>query len=302
MPYHPLSGGHLSVISDALHQLPDGRWESEWDGKIYTVPREDIYRGIHFLNKNSSFSHHIIVAMDSHVHPQPSFLKEFPNVTIVHSSFVPTSESNPYHRLCAAYRDAIATVPDEEWICYGYTCDLICCKNWDWYIDQARQEYGNEYIYVPMFIERHEKMGTNLDYEIKGTTPTPYQIWVEWRAKVCCHALTWPASDQTYLTEDDFNEYLSIMRRGHEELGLPEVIGEKCGERTIGYYNCLCGKSKYFKDCFVMKGMGFDLEVDNLLYAKHGRIKGVVTRSAVYHPQSEFFTMPFLWKQSRGNG
>lgn len=298
MPHRPLTPGSLSAPNGPLIQEADGRWRLP-SGEVKGDVREDIERGISFLNKNSYFSHRILVAIDSDVFPQERWLSEFPNVRVVRSTYVPPpgTQPNAYCRLAAAYRDAVATVPDEEWVCEGYTSDLICAKDWDWYIAEAIKEYGEENVYTSMFVETHQQAGTHLEYEIKGTKPTPHQIWIEFREKVTCHSLTWPEPN-TSPTEDDFNEYIEIARRGHVELNIPEVIWENCGDRQIGYYNVMFMKAKYSRIAGfdVERGMGFDIGHDDALRDKARRMKGVVTDSYVYHPATEWFRLPFQWR------
>ncbi len=306
MPFRPLGKGSLTTPNGEWRQLADGRWQNP-AGEIQAPQRDDIERSIHFLRKNSRFQHKILVAIDNEIYPHPSFLAHCEGVEIIKSSYVPPLKSPdgqdpwswiPYTRLACAYRDAIATVPDDEWIFYGFTADLIAAKDWDFHIDQARQLYGDHHVYAAMFVEMKAKAGTNLDYEILGTTPTPHQIWIEFREKVCCHGLTWPIPAKGYSTEEDFNEYITIARRGQRELGVPKVIFERCGERAIGYYNCLAMQARYAKIAgFSMKGMGFDIEFDDNLRDKAGRMKGVVTDSYIYHPQiGDTVAAPFRWR------
>lgn len=300
VPHRPLSSGGLTTPPGPLIQETDGRWRIP-SGVVMEDIREDIYRAISFINKNSAFHHTILVAIDHDVFPQANWLAEFPNVRIVKSTFVPPENvpNPPYCRLAAAYRDAIETVPDMDWICYGFTSDLIVCARWDQYIWNAANKYGEDHVYVPMFIEMKGSAGSHMDYEITGLTPTPHQIWVEFREKICCHGLTWPQITKGYITEDDFNDYLAIMRRGREELGLPDVVFEPCGNRSVGYYNVLCMRAKYAKIAGfdVNKGMGFDIAFDDALRDKARRMKGVVVESGVYHPQGETFHTPFRWGQ-----
>ena len=298
VPHRPLSSGGLTTPPGPLVQEQDGRWRIP-SGALMEDIREDIYRTIHFINKNSAFQHTILVAIDHDVFPQDYWLKEFSNVKIVKSSFIPPADTPnpPYCRLAAAYRDAIATVPDMEWIFYGLTSDIIVCKNWDYYIRQAAQKYGEDHVYVACFVEMKQSAGSHMDREIKGEVPTPTRIWYEYREKICCHGLTWPEPNKDHLTEDDFDAYIEIARRGHEELGIPDVIFEPCGSRTWGYYNCMAMRAKYAKisGFDTQLGCGFDIKFDDGLRDRARRMKGVVTDAYCYHRQSEEYRIPFIW-------
>lgn len=293
MPYRPLVTGSLTGVPGPLYQLPDSRWQFPGGEPSFDY-REDVVRSVFFLNKNSVFKHKIIVAIDSDVFLNNSCFKEFPNVRIHKSDYkAPIDAANPpYLRICAAYRDAIDTVPDEDWICYGYTSDIICCNRWDLPIYEAIREFGDEYVYVPMFVEMKDGQGYTIG-NIKGINPTPEQIWVEFREKICCHGLTWPEPNKNYVTEEDFDRFIAIAK----DPKIPPTIIERCGDRTIGYYNVLCMKAKYARMAgFTLQGVGFDIKFDDDLRDKARRKKVVVTRSFVYHPQSETYRIPFLWK------
>lgn len=302
MPHRPLTAGSLTSPPGPLIQESDGRWRIP-SGATMDDVREDIHRGICLINKNSTFKHTIVVAIDHDVFPQPAWLSEYPNVRIVKSSFVPPEEASnpPYCRLAAAYRDAIATVPDMNWICYGFTSDLIVCKQWDQYIWNAAQTYSEDHVYVPLFAEMKTQAGTQMDREIKGETPTVENIFGLYRERICCHGITWPEPIKEYITEGDFDVYVAIVRQSHEKLGLPDVVFEPCGARTLGYYNVLCMRAKYARIAGfnVAQGMGFDLAFDDALRDRAKRMKGIVVDSVVYHPQSETYRIPFRWEPAR---
>lgn len=294
MPYRPLSFGSLNTPEGSLEQIDAETWRAE-NGIMMKNSRDDIYRAIHFLRKNSVEDHHIIVAIDSDVHPMSGWLSEYENLSIVQSSYVcpPGSSNPPYRRLCTAYESAVNSVPDGEWITYGYTCDLICCKRWDAPIMQAIGQYGDGYVFVPMFVEMKDGSGyASLPALIKGVDPTPQQIWVDWRQQITCHDLTWPETNADHLTEEDFDHFIARAN----EYGQPWVI-EPCGTRNYGYYNVMTMKAERARQAgFSNVGLGFDLAFDDALRDRAGMQKVVITNSYVYHPQSETYYIPFRWK------
>lgn len=293
MPYRPLSYGSLTGPVGSLEQIDNETWRTE-SGYIMRNFREDIYRAIYFLRKNSVENHHIIVAIDADVKILPGWLSEYENLTIAQSPYIcpPGTPNPPYNRLCAAYEHAINSVPDGEWITYGYTCDLICCKKWDEPIIQAIGQYGDGYVFVPMFVEMKDGQGYALPALIKGIDPTPQQIWVDWRQQITCHDLTWPEPNVDYITEDDFDRFIARAN----EYGQPWVI-ELCGARNYGYYNVMTMKAEKARQAgFDNIGMGFDLRFDNNLRDRVGIQKIVITTSFCYHRQSEEHHLPFRWK------
>lgn len=292
MPYRPLSAGSLTGPVGSLEQIDNETWRTE-SGYVMQNSREDIYRAIHFLRKNSVENHHIVVAIDSDMKILPGWLSEYENLTVVQSSYIcpPGTPNPPYNRLCAAYESAVNSVPDGEWITYGYTADLICCKGWDVPIMQAIQQYGENYVFVPMFVEMKDGSGYNIS-SIKGIDPTPQQIWVDWRQQITCHDLTWPEPNADHVTEDDFDRFIARAN----EYGQPWVI-EPCGARNFGYYDGLTMKAEKARQAgFSNIGLGFDLKFDDSLRDRVGAQKVVITTSFLYHPQSEWYRIPFRWK------
>lgn len=286
VPHRPLTRGHLTSGKGPLYQLPDGRWQEGEDTPVVENNyREDIHRGICFLRKNSVYNHKILVAIDSDVYPQDWWLKGYDNVNILKSCFTLSgNEEGPYQyfRLCEAYIAAIESLPDDEWICYGYTSDLICSKEWDRYITQAIEQGGDDKVYIPMFVETRGGGGNDeCCADIEGKEPTPELIWDHWRQNICCHALTYPTPTKGYITEEDFDNYIEIAGRAEKA-----NITEMCGERAFGYYDCMVMKNRYAKaalDSIRGKGFGFDLLYDNAL-GSMGLQKVVVTKSFVLHP------------------
>lgn len=278
VPYRPLSKGGLSTPMVEQHQLPDGRWNG-WGDELSEDNSEvrNINTTIKFLNKNSVYKHKIIVAIDSDIYPNKDFLKEFDNVTILKSPYIcKESVCPPYWRLNAAYKHVIDSIPDEEWLCHGYTADLICAKNWDEPIINAILQNGDNYVYVPMFIEAWEAYG---NIRLKGLEPTAERIWDDWRKNVSCHALTFPEPEKGFITEKDLDSY--IEKANERKMGL---IKEDCGKREYGYYNVMFMKAKYAKIAMRLIGHGFDIDFDDRLRDVLHITKIVVTNSFILHP------------------
>lgn len=297
VPHRPLTRGHLTSGREPTRQLPDGRWQEGEDNPVSENNyREDIHRGIYFLEKNSVYNHKILVAIDSDVYPQDWWLKEYDNVNILKSNFTLSGNEEgpyPYFRLCEAYIAAIESLPDDEWICYGYTSDLVCSKEWDKHIVQAIEQGGDDKVYVPMFIETRGGGGVECCANIEGAEITAERIWDHWRRHICCHALTYPTPTKGYITEEDFDNYIEIANQA----GKGNII-ERCGERAYGYYDVMIMKNRYAKSALYYirgKGFGFDLEFDNAL-GRAGLLKVVVTKSFVLHPW-----VPVEWEGEGGS-
>ncbi len=287
IPYRPLSRGSLSCPPKDIYQLPDGRWldddgEYRYGGHHRYGHIDELDRAIRFLNKNSYYRHNIIVAIDNDVHPNDKFLKEFDNVSVLKAKYIHKGEERlgSVYRENAAFKEAIESIPDEEWLCYSYISDLICCKDWDKPVIDTIKQYGEKYVYVPMFTEVRAGTGS---VTVSETETTPEKIWDEWRRTVCCHALTMPIPKKGYFTENDINNYIEIANRVNKG-----IITEKPGERIYGYYASLFMKAKYGKIAMRVMGPGFDLDFDNRLYSECNLMKKVITNSFVFHPFCEF--------------
>ena len=289
LAYRPLSRGGTATPGGEIRQLPDGRWKDvdgqyRFSGEYRYGGGDDLLRTIKFLNKNSHFKHNIIVAIDSDVYPNDTFLKEFDNVTVLKSEYVYKGEPgaiSPSYRANAVLIDGINSIPDDEWLCYAYASDLICAKDWDIHVIEAIKSYGDNYVYSPMFTEVRGGMGNVL---LRGVEPTPQLIWDEWRRTVCCHALTMPQPACGYFTEADMDNFIRIAN----EPVKPLHIIEKPGDRIYGYYAVLFMKAKHAKKAIRMIGPGFDTDFDNRLYSVCNLMKVIVTNSFVFHPFCPF--------------
>src|SRR3990167_10280894 len=258
IPYRPLCSGFMQSVGGELHQLPDGRWETQ-DGRfLYGGERrpgnekDELIRTISFINTNSRFRHNIIVAIDHNIYPQEGYLKQFDNVKIVKSKYVHQGSIQtltPF-QLNTALIEGISTIHDNEWACHCYLSDLICVRGWDEPLESAMQQYGDKYVYVPMFVEIRRGLHS---VTMMGMQATPHLIWEEWR-KLCCHSLLMPVPMKEYVTEDDINTYVKIINSG----GKPSVIVEKPGDRIYGYFNVVIAKAKFIKRALRLIGSTFD--------------------------------------------
>ncbi|MFA5037620.1 MAG: hypothetical protein WC479_10655, partial [Candidatus Izemoplasmatales bacterium] len=146
-----------------IRQLDSGKWQPDSYHLYWTEPQfenDELHRAIYYINKNSTLKHNIIVALDSDVYPNETWLKEYDNVRWVKSAWTVPPEYwektdkavIPLMRMAAADEAGINSVPDNEWVCYAYIEDAICAKNWDLPIVDAIHKYGEEYVYVPNFV------------------------------------------------------------------------------------------------------------------------------------------------------
>lgn len=290
IPYRPLTLGNRINPQIEIKQLENGKWNPKEPTPPYWLEpsygRQDLYRAIKYINKNSLFQHNIIIAIDDDIFPNDAFLKEFDNVRVIKSSYKidPSNYSDrgevPLTRMASANMTAIDTLADEDWMCLSFIEDLIPCKLWDKYIIDAIEQYGDGFIYVPMFVEAHG--GLHSDKPIKGLVATPDRIWNVWRREECCHALCLPEpADRKYITEKDFDDYIRIANEAH----MPLII-ERCGLRNYGYYGVMFMKAKIPKLIRLKIGYNFDLDFDNRLYSEGRYQKMVVTNSFILHPHS----------------
>jgi len=292
IPYRPLSYGSLRTPNGPIDQLPDGRWRDD-DGEYrysgyhrygakHDPEFDELIRAIKYLNKNSHFKHKIIVVVDSDVIPDGEYYKKFDNVIILKSRYQQEYRTKylAQNRNNAALIDGINSIPDEDWLCYGYIADLICGKDWDRpIIEQIKQrgEQAEQFVYVPMFTEIR---GGIADRVVRWSDLTPENIWVKWRQTICCHALTMPSPDREYFTEEDMDDFIKIANQYPK----PPVIIEKPGDRIYGYYAVMFMKAKFAKKAIRMEGPGYDTSFDNRLYTECNLMKAVVTNSYIFHP------------------
>src|SRR3990167_4330335 len=287
IPYRPLSREFMRTGEGPLHQLPDGRWKDVDGNYIFSgeyrkkdKEKDELVRAIKFLNKNSYVKHNIVVSVDDDVYPNEEYFKQFDNVLILRcTKHIYSPDYVPFFRANVAVIEGINSVPDEEWLCHGYLADLICAKHWDLPIIDAIQQYGENYVYVPMFVEIRSGYS---DIPLTGIDPTPRLIWEEWR-KLCCHSLLMPMPSKGYFTEDDIDYFINRSNEAGKT-----IIIERPGDRIYGYFNVLIMKSKFAKKAIRFIGPGCDTDFDARLYSECKLNKAVITRSYVFHPYCEF--------------
>lgn len=267
VPYRPSRGGMDAAPyteGQTFKQNPDGTWP--WT-------RGDIIdRTIHILRKNSVWKHDIVIAIDADMEYNKDWLKQYEGVSIFKTDYKsPVGKGASICRLNATVRDAVLSLPDDAFVCYSYISDLICGKNWDLYIDKAWQQFGDDKVYAPMWVEPKKPANITLTHD---------NIWHGWRKK-WCHSLTVPPlpPGRDVFTEADLDNWAKVAVE--KDPGSNWVILEKCGARRYGYFCALCLRNKKLKPIIksVPLGPGWDLKLDDSL----NMLKAVVTRSFVYH-------------------
>lgn len=268
MGYRPTERNEFKHFAN-LRQDRNGTWK--YDGGIVkeNFDRINIDTAIDFINKNSFFKHKIKILIDDDVYPNSDYFKKYTNIQFIKADKV--NVDTPLVRMAAAYSAGIASVPDDDWLCFGYISDVICCKNWDKYIVDAIKKYGEKYAYVPMWIEIK-----NLPEYVDRVTPD--LIWNKWREEICCHALSMPLPKKGFIEEGDLEKFAEIARAGKKG-----VIIEPCGKREYGYYAVTILKAKYAKKIGVRPMKGFDTDFDNRLWSILRFNKVIVIRSYVFH-------------------
>lgn len=288
LPYRPLTRGNRTAPDGDIYQAPDGRWLDTRDGQYkYSgetrgeKEKDDLIESIKYLNDHCYYKHIIIVIMDRDVYPNDTYLKEFDNVKILKTSYIHTGEKDGLTisncRMNTALFLGIHSIPDEEWLCFAYLSDTVCIKNWDKPIIDAIKEYGDEYVYVPMFVE------------VYGGLPeaTPDRIWNEWRKNICCHALRMPLPEKGYFTEKDMDDYIKIANEAKKG-----IIIERPGDRLYGIWASMFMKAKYAKKAMRMIAPKleppYDLDFDNRLWTECDLLKVIITNSFLFHCTAPF--------------
>lgn len=282
MPYRPYCHGDLSSPGGDLVQLEDDSWRNDAgiifkEGLEYEKHRVSIRQAIEALNRNSFYKHHIIVAMDADVYPNKSFLKKFENVSIIKAE-VKVSQKQYGLRLPFACKAAYDSLSGEGFLCHTYIADTICSKDWDKHIVEAIDRFGEDKVYVPIWVE-----GSHGTFqELVGIELTPDFIWKECVKKIASGAFFFPDPRRDYIQEEDFEHYIEVMKRGNRD-----CIIENCGGRIFGWLVCLCMKISYAKQVKLDIADGvhsIDTAFDGEL-GKLGLKKVVVTNSFIWHPQ-----------------
>ncbi len=291
LTYRPsfYSGG-LTTAATPMFQDETGIWKDEvgtpWQGENV---RNELETAIRAINKNSVYRHNIILAVDKDIFPNEKWLQKFGNVSIFRSDFDLVAPMNPVFRSSAAIKQALFSLPDDAFVTNYYISDIVCAKYWDKYIEEAYVLYGDGWVYAPMFVEPRSPESCGMTHHcgdevakrlslLLGEVTTD-KIWNQWR-RLCCHSLTIPPyTEQTYIPEKYFDEWIAIASQypiSH--------IQEHHGYRNFGYWVGLCGRNKVFKRAFetVNIGPGFDTNLDAKIANKL-----VVTHSFLLHAHNE---------------
>jgi len=293
IPYRPLTEGNRNNPLCKISQLSDGRWDSEIKYYNWLKPEfenDELHRAIYYINKNSVFKHNIIVAIDSDIYPNDTWLKEYDNVKWIKSEWVvppemwaaPDKSCISLSRMAAADEAGIFSVADDEWVVYAFIEDAIPCKQWDMPIVDAIMKYDDEYIYVPNFVECHSGIHSLGGTLIHGQE-TPELIWDTWRKNQCCNALVMPTREgRTWINEQDFDDYIKVANSER-----PDYFVELAGVRQNVYYAFFVMKAGLAKRVGFHKQHCFDLLFDAEL-GQLGVMKMGITDSYVLHPYYEF--------------
>ena len=274
---------HNVASTPSIHQDENGFWhEHSLDNEIAILKKnigDMLIRYATALHKNSVYKHKLMFACEPDVFFNENYKKKFEEKYNIH--FFSAKQKIGIDN---TVMEAILSISDDEIVCYDYIVDLVCGKYWDKYIKEAFDKYGDEKVYVPMFIEPREKISSShmnvcgpaaIPHMLEEETTT-YHIWNTWRKK-CCHALSMkPPIDRDYMIEKDLDDWSAIASKFEKD-----VIIEPCGLRDYGYYATLIGRNKIFKKVAakLVGAKAYDLLFDNSL----GVDKVVVTKSHVFH-------------------
>lgn len=279
MAYRP-TGRKLETRGyNGLRQDSDGNWADD-QGRVFIegLDKPGIDLNLDFLLKNSYFKHKIKIVIDDDVYPNIDLYKKYDVEFIKVPPFVQESSDVPLSRMAIAYNAGVMSVPDDEWLFFGFISDMVCSENWDKYIVEAIEHYGENHVFVPMFTEvRYLPKLTKEDL-------TPELIWDQWRKEFCCHALTMPAFKRPLvIKESDFKYFVEVARSAKKG-----IIIEPCGLREYGYYGTMIMKAEYAKKVGVRPIYGFDTDFDNRLWSLLRFTKIIVTDSYLLHPNWPF--------------
>jgi hypothetical protein len=280
-PFRPNRAGYGNQYQ--MTQDDNGLWHN---GDISGETNENIMgqdliiRCLSSLNKNSYFKHKIILVYEPDV-----IFSEVYKDKIRNKFNIEFFKSSKKQSLFHSMREALLLIPDDTIMCYNYNIDLVCGKNWDKYVSDARSIHGDDKVYTPIWVEPRQKMTNahmpncgekykDLSYNEETTLDS---IWNVWR-KLNCHSLTMKFPiDKDYITEKELDDWSNICNQFDKK-----TIIEPCGVRDYGYYNAMIANSTIFKqasDSLLTTIGAPDLEFDNNLK----RDKVVVTNSHLFH-------------------
>jgi hypothetical protein len=289
LTYRPsyYDGSHKTCTTPH-YQSENGVWHDE-DGNFW-AGRNELETAIRAIQKNSVYKHKIILTVDKDIFPNKKWLSNFGDIEIFKNTHAWSSDAQYSCRSTSTIKEAIFSLPDDEFISHYYLSDLVCAKYWDKYIDDAYNIYGDDWVYAPMWVEirspishrRTELCGTELAKSLAEQLGpiTTEKIWNDWR-KMCCHSLTIPPyAENKYIPEKYFDDWIAIASQ-YEKLH----IEEHHGDRIYGYWISLCGRNKIFKKAAekIDPGISFDILTDNEIVNK-----AVVTRSFLFHTHNDF--------------
>ena len=285
IPYRP-STGCMSTEHGLLIQEEDFRWKDTKGQYFGRRQEQDLIRGLTALNKYSVHKHDIIVCIDSDMVPLPNWLSEYENVSIFKSTFVvPEGVQDLYTATFLRYsntvKESIMAQDDDELICYGYICDIICSPGWDHEIYEAYKKWGNKAVYAPMWVE--PRCPSNKNYNVTGQN-----VWNRisgWRKDVC-HCLIFPLKpeeDNEKIIKE--SEYLDWIKKATANKSFADFYVEQCGLRALGYFTGICGHAKFLKEKIqtIEMGSGWDLVFESILGTKI-----VLTKSFYFHVHHRF--------------
>lgn len=285
--YRPLSKQAKHSVLDQ-YQDDDYIWHTcptkEFTGVFPPFKEIIIENCLKSIRKNSVFHHKIILASEPNVIFNEKYKKELIN-KYGDVEFFSSSICDIYNRhktLANTSREAILSRSDNEFVCYLYLSDTICNKYWDKYISEAIQQYGDDKVFVPLWVEPRvynfiHTTGIGEEakkYEIPDEL-TSDNIWNKWRQYVCNALTIKPPTDRNYYIEKDLDDWSGVCNQANKG-----CIVENCGDRCYGYYACMIAKNSILKAASPhLLDHGPDLAFDNNLNTK----KVVVTRAHMFH-------------------
>jgi len=289
IPYRPSSGGLSSLGKEPIQQ-EDYSFKTANGNNNARHPNDDIYRCLKSLSKNSRYKHEAVICIDEDLKVRNDWISHLNlnnlDVTVFRCKNIQLTD--PHERLPESLKQAIlALAEDGDIIAWDLIADAIVCKNWDVQIIDCYKQFGNNYYYVPMFVEPRTEIGRSQLYEIsipntieqiKLCSPQTWQnIWGLWRNTIACHSLTIiPKLGRDYAKEEDFDEYVAEANKFDKA-----YIIENAGTRDYGYWSPMISSGSIFKSLLPRQSSesGSDLWLDNNFPMQ----KMVLCRSYVFH-------------------
>lgn len=286
IPFRPITN-IWKYAGNTVYQGEDYKWylrddhisRHPCDG--YTTPLENCVKAI---RKNSVYYHRIIVVHEPDCVFNQKYLDMLKEKYDVNFHIFNVNKDSMYRNvlICAAMRDVIMSLSNDDIVCYAYNADCICGKYWDKYVKEATDSYGSNCVYTPLWVEPRSRHGghasscgpSHIGYQLENLSG--HSIWNEWR-KLCCHSPSMQCpTDRTYMIEKDIDEWSAACN----SYGKDNIV-EKCGSRSYGYWCAMIAKNKIFKDAahYLLIPGSPDLSFESGLNTN----KVVVTKSHVFH-------------------